>query len=104
MFVHDNSFSLFNIFKGNEVWNINQDGIDVLIDFKNTAKAKEFMAKSDFTYNIMINDLEVAIDDTYVEVNNTYPKMPWLDREGKSYIRLIIKKYILILIFLLKAP
>ncbi|XP_037824192.1 carboxypeptidase B-like isoform X1 [Lucilia sericata] len=67
---------------GTEVWNINQDGIDVLIDYKNTAKAKEFMSKSDFTYNIMIDDLEVAIDETYIEVNATNPKMPWLDREG----------------------
>lgn len=64
------------------MWNINQDGIDILIDYKNTAKAKEYMAKSDFTYNVMIDDLEVAIDETYTEVNNTNPKMPWLEIEG----------------------
>lgn len=72
------------ILTGNEIWNINEDGIDILIDFKNTATAKEFMANSDFTYNIMIDDLEVAIDETYTEVNNTYPNMPWLEREGIS--------------------
>ncbi|KAI8121662.1 Carboxypeptidase B [Lucilia cuprina] len=85
--IHENDVSnkeLNHFWKlfGTEVWNINQDGIDVLIDYKNTAKAKEFMAKSDFTYNIMIDDLEVAIDETYIEVNTTNPKMPWLDREG----------------------
>ena len=55
-----------------------------MIDFKNTAKAKEFMTKSDFTYNIMIADLEVAIDETYVEVNNSNAKMPWLELEGRK--------------------
>ncbi|XP_018788039.1 PREDICTED: carboxypeptidase B isoform X1 [Bactrocera latifrons] len=67
---------------GTEVWNINQDGIDVLIDYKNTAKAKEFIAKTDFTYNIMIDDIETAIDETYTEVNNSNANMPWLDRDS----------------------
>lgn len=71
-------------FAGNEVWNVNQDGVDILIDYKNTAAAKDFMAKSDFTYNIMIDDLEAAIDETYIEVNNTDPKMPWLELEGRN--------------------
>ncbi|XP_073828490.1 carboxypeptidase B [Musca autumnalis] len=69
---------------GNEVWNINQDGVDILIDYKNTAKAKEYMASSAFTYNIMIDDLESAIDETYVEVNNTSKDMPWLELEGST--------------------
>ncbi|XP_036343954.1 carboxypeptidase B [Rhagoletis pomonella] len=67
---------------GAEVWNINQDGIDILIDYKNTAKAKDFIAKTDFTYNVMIDDIETAIDETYMEVNNSNANMPWLDREN----------------------
>ncbi|XP_012162323.1 carboxypeptidase B [Ceratitis capitata] len=66
---------------GTEVWNINQDGIDVLIDYRNTAKAKDFIEKTDFTYNIMIEDIETAIDETYTEVNNSNSNMPWLDRD-----------------------
>ncbi|XP_075155594.1 carboxypeptidase O [Haematobia irritans] len=69
---------------GNEVWNVNQDGVDILIEYKNTAAAKEYMTKSDFTYNIMISDLESAIDETYMEVNNTDPRMPWLEIEGST--------------------
>ncbi|XP_014103674.3 carboxypeptidase B [Bactrocera oleae] len=65
-----------------EVWNVNQDGIDVLIDYKNTARAKDFIAKTDFTYNIMIDDIETAIDETYTEVNNSNANMPWLDRDS----------------------
>ena len=65
------------------MWNINQDGIDILIDYKHTAKAKDFISKTDYTYNIMIDDVETAIDETYVEVNNSNTKMPWLERECK---------------------
>ncbi|XP_037932357.1 carboxypeptidase B-like [Teleopsis dalmanni] len=68
--------------KCTEVWNINQDGIDILIDYKHTAAAKDFISKTEFTYNIMIDDLETAIDDTYMEVNNSNSNMPWLERES----------------------
>ena len=42
------------------------------------------MTRSQFTYNIMIDDLEVAIDETYAEVNNSNAKMPWLELEGRK--------------------
>ncbi|EDW82393.2 uncharacterized protein Dwil_GK25780 [Drosophila willistoni] len=75
---------------GTEVWNINQDGIDILIDQKNVAAAREFMDKASFSYNIMIDDIEKAIDETYTEAvvqdsglmelnNNSHP---WMEREG----------------------
>ncbi|XP_016965220.1 zinc carboxypeptidase A 1 isoform X1 [Drosophila biarmipes] len=75
---------------GSEVWNINQDGIDILIEQRNVADAKKFMDKVGFSYNIMIDDIEAAIDETYVEVpavehpldsvrNNS---LPWMERPG----------------------
>ncbi|XP_070853935.1 carboxypeptidase B isoform X1 [Drosophila suzukii] len=75
---------------GSEVWNINQDGIDILIEQRNVADAKKFMDKVGFSYNIMIDDIESAIDETYVEVpavehpldsvrNNS---LPWMERPG----------------------
>ncbi|XP_043066118.1 carboxypeptidase B2 [Drosophila bipectinata] len=75
---------------GSEVWNINQDGIDILIEQRNVADAKKYMEKVGFSYNIMIDDIEAAIDETYVEVpavehpldsvrNNS---LPWLEPEG----------------------
>ncbi|KAI8034034.1 hypothetical protein M5D96_013194, partial [Drosophila gunungcola] len=53
---------------GSEVWNINQDGIDILIEQRNVADARKFMEKVGFSYNVMIDDIESAIDETYVEV------------------------------------
>ncbi|XP_030378857.1 zinc carboxypeptidase A 1 [Scaptodrosophila lebanonensis] len=67
---------------GSEVWNINQDGIDILINQKNKAAARQFMEKVGFSYNVMIEDIELAIDETYMEVNNSNPAMPWLERKG----------------------
>ncbi|XP_017133225.1 carboxypeptidase A5 isoform X1 [Drosophila elegans] len=75
---------------GSEVWNINQDGIDILIEQRNVADARKFMEKVGFSYNIMIDDIESAIDETYVEVpavehpldsvrNNS---LPWMERPG----------------------
>ncbi|XP_043063298.1 carboxypeptidase A5 [Drosophila ficusphila] len=73
---------------GSEVWNINQDGIDLLIEQRNVADARRFMEQAGFSYNVMIDDLETAIDETYVEVpaaehpldsvrNNSLPWMEW---------------------------
>lgn len=31
----------------------------------------------------MIDDIETAIDETYMEVNNSNANMPWLDRDSK---------------------
>ncbi|ALC48901.1 CG42264, partial [Drosophila busckii] len=86
--------SLFNtlfrtLLAGSEVWNINQDGIDILIEHKNVEAAQKFMEKSDFSYNVMIDDIEAAIDQTYTEVSdeqaesaNANYSLPWLQREG----------------------
>ncbi|EDW62963.2 uncharacterized protein Dvir_GJ14827 [Drosophila virilis] len=74
---------------GSEVWNINQDGIDIIIEHKNVAAAQQYMEQTAFSYNIMIDDIETAIDETYTEVNeadtdNTLANysLPWLNREG----------------------
>ncbi|XP_032308592.1 carboxypeptidase B [Drosophila ananassae] len=75
---------------GSEVWNINQDGIDILIEQRNVADAKQYMERVGFSYNVMISDIEAAIDETYAEVpaaehpldsvrNNS---LPWLEPEG----------------------
>ncbi|XP_030244080.1 carboxypeptidase B [Drosophila navojoa] len=76
---------------GSEVWNVNQDGIDVIIEHKNVAAAQQYMAQTAFSYNIMIDDLETAIDETYTEISDTDTdqdnplanySLPWLNREG----------------------
>lgn len=74
---------------GSEVWNINQDGIDIIIEHKNVAAAQQYMEQTAFSYNIMIDDIETAIDETYTEINeadtdNTLANysLPWLNREG----------------------
>ncbi|XP_017017082.1 carboxypeptidase B [Drosophila kikkawai] len=75
---------------GSEVWNINQDGIDILIEQRNVADARKFMEKVGFSYNIMIDDIEAAIDETYVEVPAVdHPldtvrngSLPWMDIPG----------------------
>ncbi|KAH8265695.1 hypothetical protein KR038_005105 [Drosophila bunnanda] len=75
---------------GSEVWNINQDGIDILIEQRNVADARKFMEKVGFSYNIMIDDIEAAIDETYVEVPAVeHPldavrngSLPWMERPG----------------------
>ncbi|XP_026838592.1 carboxypeptidase B isoform X2 [Drosophila erecta] len=77
---------------GSEVWNINQDGIDILIEQRNVADARKFMDKVGYSYNIMIDDIESAIDETYVEVpavehpldsvrNNS---LPWMEVPGST--------------------
>ncbi|BFG02956.1 carboxypeptidase O [Drosophila madeirensis] len=78
---------------GSEVWNINQDGIDIVIEQKNVAAARQFMQQVSFSYNVMIDDMEAAIDETYAEVASPqlYDSLPdgqqnqsrpWLEREG----------------------
>ncbi|XP_002025485.2 zinc carboxypeptidase A 1 [Drosophila persimilis] len=75
---------------GSEVWNINQDGIDIVIEQKNVAAARQFMQKLSFSYNVMIDDMEAAIDETYAEVpsleglfdGQQNQSRPWLEREG----------------------
>ncbi|KMZ08365.1 carboxypeptidase A1 [Drosophila simulans] len=77
---------------GSEVWNINQDGIDILIEQRNVADARKFMDKVGYSYNIMIDDIESAIDESYVEVpavehpldsvrNNS---LPWMEVPGST--------------------
>ncbi|KRK05935.1 carboxypeptidase B isoform X1 [Drosophila yakuba] len=77
---------------GSEVWNINQDGIDILIEQRNVADARKFMDQVGYSYNIMIDDIETAIDETYVEVpavehpldsvrNNS---LPWMEVPGST--------------------
>ncbi|XP_033168820.1 carboxypeptidase A1 isoform X1 [Drosophila mauritiana] len=77
---------------GSEVWNINQDGIDILIERRNVADARKFMDKVGYSYNIMIDDIESAIDESYVEVpavehpldsvrNNS---LPWMEVPGST--------------------
>lgn len=70
---------------------MNQDGIDVIIEHKNVAAAQQYMAQTAFSYNIMIDDLETAIDETYTEISDTDTdqdnplanySLPWLNREG----------------------
>ncbi|XP_043071887.1 carboxypeptidase B [Drosophila grimshawi] len=85
----DAQFTQFVEDFGSELWNINQDGIDVLIEHKNVEAAKQYMAQTSFTYNIMIDDIERAIDETYTEISeadtdNTLANysLPWLNREG----------------------
>ncbi|XP_034123483.1 carboxypeptidase O [Drosophila guanche] len=68
---------------GSEVWNINQDGIDIVIEQKNVAAARQFMQQVSFSYNVMIDDMEAAIDETYAEVDGQQNQSrPWLEREG----------------------
>lgn len=73
------------------MWNVNQDGIDVIIEHKNVAAAQQYMKQTAFSYNIMIDDLETAIDETYTEINESDTdqdnplanySLPWLNREG----------------------
>ncbi|XP_070067374.1 carboxypeptidase B [Drosophila virilis] len=85
----DAQFNQFVEDFGSEVWNINQDGIDIIIEHKNVAAAQQYMEQTAFSYNIMIDDIETAIDETYTEVNeadtdNTLANysLPWLNREG----------------------
>lgn len=78
------------LLSGSEVWNVNQDGIDILVEHKNVEAAQQYMAQSTFSYNIMIDDIETAIDETYTEVSDAdladIPSanysLPWLNRDG----------------------
>lgn len=75
---------------GSEVWNVNQDGIDILIEHKKVEAAQKYMEQTAFSYNVMIDDIESAIDETYTEVSDpTDPtdstianySLPWMNRE-----------------------
>lgn len=80
----------FHWIAGSEVWNINQDGIDILIEHKKVEPAQKYMEQTAFSYNVMIDDIESAIDETYTEVSDpTDPtdstianySLPWMNRE-----------------------
>ncbi|XP_051858883.1 carboxypeptidase B [Drosophila albomicans] len=87
----DAQFNQFVEEFGSEVWNVNQDGIDILVEHKNVEAAQQYMEKTGFSYNIMIDDIETAIDDTYTDVVDSETdnpstsanySLPWLTREG----------------------